>query len=65
MKTIANHRKGSENIAKPMKKQLNHCKNNGMIMKTTAKPLEKQQNHWKPLKEQWKPLRYHWEISEK
>ena len=41
MKTIANHRKGSENIAKPMKKQRNHCKHNGMRMTTTGKTIEK------------------------
>ena len=44
MKTIANHGKGSGNIAKPMKKQQNHCKNNGMSMicKPLQKPLERQ-----------------------
>ena len=40
MKTIANHRKGRGNIAKPMKTQRNHCKHNGMRM-TTTKTIEK------------------------
>ena len=41
MKTITNHRRVSENIAKPMKKQRNHCKHNGMRMTTTGKTIEK------------------------